>query len=177
MEFKSLLELFGGQVRISLDGKDSLLPSPWATDPVTIRRMLPLLEQMLTTTASDVLLGRININEASEPVLRTLPELSNSAARAIVQMQSEIRNSANASEFASVAWVLSRGLVSAAQLRAMGPYITTHGDVRSGVAVGQMSGHPSIAGIAFVLDCSGYRDRILELRDLPVMSRRSLGLP
>jgi hypothetical protein len=177
MEFKSLVELFGGQVRISLKGNDVLLQSPWAADPVTIRRMLPLLEQILTTTGSDVLPGRINVNEASEPVLRTLPELSESAARAIVQMQAEIRRNPASPEFSSVAWLLSRGLISTAQLRAIGPYVTTHGDVRSGVAVGQMNGHNTVAAIAFVLDCSGTERRLLDLRDLPVMSSTAILLP
>ena len=174
---KSPLDLFGGQVRVSLDGKDTLLQSPWAADPVTVRRLLPVLEQMVTTTASDVLPGRINVNEASEPVLRSLPELSESAARAIVRMQNEIHQNQDMTEFSSVAWLVSRGLVSMAQLRAMGGLITTHGDIRTGVAIGQTDGHAAIAAAAFMLDFSGTNRRILQLHDLPVMSHTALSLP
>jgi DNA uptake protein ComE-like DNA-binding protein len=177
MLLKSPLDLFGGQVRVSLDGKDTLLQSPWAADPVTVRRLLPVLEQMVTTTASDVLPGRINVSEASEPVLRSLPELSESAARAIVRMQNEIHQNQDMTEFSSVAWLVSRGLVSMAQLRAMGGLITTHGDVRTGVAIGQTDGHAAIAAAAFMLDCSGTNRRILQLHDLPVMSHTALSLP
>lgn len=177
MVLKSPLELFGGQVRVAVDGKDTLLQSPWAADPVTVRRLLPVLEQILTTTGGDVLPGRINVNEASEPVLRSLPELSETAARAIVRMQNEIRQNQNTTEFSSVAWLVSRGLVSMAELRAMGGLITTHGDVRTGVAIGQTHGHAAIAAATFMLDCSGTTRHIVQLHDLPVISRTAFSLP
>ncbi len=176
-QFKSLTDLFGGQVQISVDGKDALLQSPWSADPVTVRRMLPLFEQMLTTVAGDALSGRININEASEPVLRSIPGVTESVARSILRMQSEIRRTEAGDEFHSVAWLLSRGLVSMSELRSMGPYITVSGDIRGGIAVGQTSGHASVAAIRFMLDCSSPRRRILTLQDLPVMTHAACGLP
>lgn len=176
MRFQSLVDLFGGQVRVPVDGKDTLLKSPWAADPVTIRRVLPMLEQMLTTVDSDVLPGRISINDAAEVVLRTIPGITESAASAIVRMQSEIRQTESGSEFQSVAWLMSRGIVSAAELRAMGSSITTHGDVRSGIAIGQTAGSLSVAAAGFMLDCSGRNNRIVALHDLPVMAGESAGL-
>ncbi len=176
MEFRSLLDLFGGQVRISVDGKDSLLQSPWAADPVTIRRMLPQFERILTCTYADFLPGRININEASEVVLRTVPGISDSLARTIVRMQQEIQLAPGGDEFASIAWLASRGLVSAAELRSLGPYITTHGDVQSGIAVGQTGDDLPVAMVRFMIRCSGPQYRILSLQDLPVISRETAGL-
>ena len=175
--FKSLTELFGGQVRISLNGQDTLLQSPWPADPVTVRRMLPVFEQMLTTSGGDALSGRINVNEASEPVLRSIPGITESVARSILRMQGEIRRTEAGDEFHSVAWLLSRGLVSMSELRSLGPYVTVSGDIRSGIAVGQTNGHASVAAIRFMLDCSSPRRRILTLQDLPVMSHAACGLP
>ncbi len=177
MEFRSLLDLFGGQVRISVDGKDTLLQSPWAADPVTIRRMLPQFERILTCTYADFLPGRININEASEVVLRTVPGISDSLARTFARMQDEIRLTSGSDEFASIAWLASRGLVSAAELRSLGPYITTHGDVQSGIAVGQTGDDLPVAMVRFMIRCSGPQYRILSLQDLPVISRETAGLP
>lgn len=176
MEFGSLLELFGGQVRVSLNGKDALLQSPWPADPVTVRRMLPIFEQMLTTTDASVLSGRINVNEASMPVLKTIPGMTEAAATAIASIQNQIQRANDSDEFSSVAWLVSRGLVSMAELRAMGPYITTQGSVCSGISVGQTSGHAPLAAISFVVDCSRSERRILYLQDLPVMSPVALGL-
>lgn len=176
MEFKSLIDLFGGQVQMMVNGKDELLQSPWSSDPVTVRRMLPLLEHALTTTNRPTLSGRININEASEPVLRTIPGITDSKARAIVQLQAEIRRSSGRDEFQSVAWLLTRGLLTLPELRTAGPWITTHGDVISGVIVGQTQGHEAVAVSEFLLDCSGPERRILMLRDLPIQSASSIGL-
>ncbi len=176
-QFKSLIELFGGEVRIAIDGTDTLLQSPWSSDPVTVRRMLPLFEQMMTTVDNPSLQGRININEASEAVLRSIPGITESTARAIVGIQREIRTAASGNDYSSVAWLVSRGLVSPAELRTIGPYVTTHGDVRSGIAIGQTAGHTSVAATRFLLDCSGPNRRILSLQDLPVTTHATFGLP
>ncbi len=176
MEFRALLDLFGGQVRISINGKDTLLQSPWAGDPVIIRRMLPKFEGTLACTNAEFLPGRISINQAGEIVLRTIPGISDSLARTIVRTQDEIRLASSGDEFSSVAWLASRGLVSAAELRSLGPYITTHGDVQSGIAVGQTGDEPPVAMVRFMIRCSGPQFRILSLQDLPVVSRETAGL-
>jgi hypothetical protein len=67
--------------------------------------------------------------------------------------------------------------MSLPELREMGPYITTSGDVRSGVCLGQMQGDAAISVIRFRIDCSGFSRRILSLQDLPVMSSREAGIP
>lgn len=175
-EFRSLLDLFGGQVRISISGKDTLLQSPWAADPVIIRRMLPQFEGTLACTNAEFLPGRISINQAGEIVLRTIPGISDSLARTIVRTQDEIRLASSGDEFCSVAWLASRGLVSAAELRSLGPYITSHGDVQSGIAVGQTGDEPPVAMVRFMIRCSGPQFRILSLQDLPVVSRETAGL-
>lgn len=176
MTFKSPLDLFGGQVRISLDGKDTLLLSPWAADPVTMRRMLPTLERILTCTGAAFLPGRININESPEVVLRTVPGVSESLARTITRIQSEARLSQRSDEFSSTAWLVSRGLVSVAELRVMGSYITTRGDVRGGIAVGQTGDDVPVAMVRFMIRSSGPDYRVLSLQDMPIISYQAAGL-
>ena len=176
-EFKSLVDLFGGQIQIAINSVDTLLESPWSADPATARRMLPVFEQSLTTTDERVLFGRISINEAPESVLRSIPGMSESAARTIARIQPEIQSMNTSGEFRSVAWLVGRGILSLPELREMAPYITTGGDVRSGVCLGQMQGDAAISAIRFRMDCSGLSRRILSLQDLPVMSSREAGIP
>lgn len=176
-EFKSLVDLFGGQVQVAINGVDTLLESPWSADPATARRMLPVFEESLTTTDDMVLSGRISINEAPELVLRSIPGMSESAARTIARIQPEIQSMNTSGEFRSVAWLVGRGILSMPELREMAPYITTGGDVRSGVCLGQMQGDAAISAIRFRIDCSGLSRRILSLQDLPIMSCRESGIP
>ena len=176
-EFKSLVDLFGGQVQVAINGVDTLLESPWSSDPATARRMLPVFEQSLTMTDDMVLSGRISINEAPELVLRSIPGMSESAARTIARIQPQIESENTSGEFRSVAWLVGRGILSLPELREMAPYITTGGDVRSGVCLGQMQGDAAISAIRFRMDCSGLSRRILSLQDLPVMSSREAGIP
>ena len=175
-EFKSLADLFGGQVQVAINGVDTLLASPWTADPATTRRMLPLFERVLTTTDDMVLPGRVSINEASEPVLRSIPGMSESAARTIARVQPEIQLLNGSDEFRSVAWLVGRGILTLPELREMGPYITTGGDVRSGVCIGQIQGDAAVSALQFRVDCSGFSRRILSLQDLPVMSAREAGI-
>ena len=176
-EFKSALDLFGGQVQVAINGVDTLLESPWSADPATARRMLPVFERSLTTTDEMVFQGRISINEAPESVLRSIPGMSESAARTIARIQPQIQSLNGSDEFRSVAWLVGRGILSLPELREMGPFITTGGDIRSGVCLGQIQGDAAVSSLRFRVDCSGSSRRILWLQDMPVMSSREAGIP
>jgi hypothetical protein len=139
--------------------------------------MLPEFERLLTVSGTDFLLGRVNINQASYDVLRTIPGLSDSVAKAIGRVQSEIALSSRNDEFESVAWLVSRGLISPAELRSMGPYLTTHGHVQSGIAIGQTGTDHPLAMVEFTIRCSGQHSRLLNHRDLPITSAATIGIP
>ncbi len=177
MTFRSIVDLFGGQIQIMINGQDTLLKSPWPSDPATVQRMLPALEMALTTSSGPTHVGRINVNEASETVLRTIPGISHSAARAIARIQPEIQRSTQKDEFRSVAWLLTRGVLTMPDLRIAGAWLTTQGDVFSGFAVAQTHGQQAVSITEFTLDCSGPTRRITMLHDLEPQSARLLGLP
>jgi hypothetical protein len=137
--------------------------------------MLPEFEQTFTVTREQSLEGRININLASEPVLASLPGLSSAQTRAIRQMQPGSEGP-EPTGFGTVAWLLSRGVLSSGELRAVAPLITTGGSVFSGLAVAQLRGYPAAAALQFQCDCTGRRPRILWIRDLPVVAAEDIGL-
>ncbi|MEY3458269.1 MAG: putative type secretion system protein [Planctomycetota bacterium] len=174
--FRSHVDLFGGQVRVTIGGKDQLLESPWPSDASTMERMLPEFEQVFTLTPESVVEGRININLASEPVLASLPGLSESQARAIRVLQPDSRGLEQPG-FGTVAWLVSRGVLNAGELRAIAPQITIGGGVVGGLAVGQIEGFPAAAAVQFQCDFTGRAPRIIWMRDLPVMAAEDLGLP
>jgi len=174
-KFRSLVDLFGGEVRATVSGEDRLLRSPWPSDPATVSRMLPEFERAFALTADPVIRGRINVNCAAAEVLATIPGISESAARSIRSLQPRSLQGLTP-EDGSVAWLLNRGLVTMGEFRAIAPMITSGGDVFSGFAVGQIVGRPPLAVIRFVLDASRKSPQVQQLEELPVMSAEVLGL-
>lgn len=174
-EFRSIADLFGGQVRATVDGKDRVIQSPWAADAATIGRMWPELEEIFSISTDSAVYGRIDINSASEAVLASIPGVSESLARSIrgLQPKPEERRKKG---LQSVAWILSRGLVTTGEFRAMVPYMTVGGDVYSGIAIGQIQGERPVAAIRFSVDCTATVPRMLLFQDLPIFSAEQTGL-
>ena len=172
---KSLLHLFGGQVRISINNEDRILRSPWRADPVTISRLLPLAEQLLTTSNRTALEGRTNINQASEAVLNSIPGMTPSMARSIRRLQPTSGHSTDTS-WNSEAWLVARGIMPISRLRQIAPYITVGGDVQGGIALGWFGDAPPVAAIRFLLDCSGATRQVLVHRDLEILTHQRCGL-
>lgn len=108
--------------------------SPWPDSPEGYRQLLRLYD-LATTSPSPVFAGRININEASRPVLMTIPGMSYALADQIL-MQREPEIDPTLSDQRSILWPLLQGVVTRDQLQAMEKYITTRGSVYSGQAVG-----------------------------------------
>ncbi len=173
--FRSLLDLFGGTVRAMVEGKDRVLKSPWPADAATIERMLPRLQQVFRLHREISNPGRVNINTAAVPVLMTIPGITRAMAEAIHRGQPDQQGKV-AEDQQVVGWLLRRGIVTPAELRQMAPFITTGGDVYSGIAVGLIKGEPSAALIHFVVDVSRQTERIASFQDLPVASAERLRL-
>ncbi len=173
--FDSLLQLFGGEVRITIQNEDQFIDSPWASDPGSLARLLPLAEQILTTSDHTALEGRINVNQASEDVLSSIPGLSPSKARSIVRMQPR-KHYSTGTAYESVAWLAARGVMPVVELRRIAPFVTVSGDVQGGLALGWLQDAPPVAGIRFMIDASGPQRRVLLHRDLAVLTQQQSGV-
>lgn len=190
--FHSLIDLFGGQVRATINSQDRLLRSPWPTDPASLRRLLPELELIFCLSDHEFHYGRININQATFPVLMTVPGMSEPLARSILAVRPDsagrelprqavsaaAANAAidrsNRDEFRSIAWLATRGLVNVGLLRQLAPYMTVRGAVHSGIAEGTTAGDVPAALIDFQAVLHGDHHRYLRFQDLspmPAISR------
>ena len=112
--------------------------------------------------------------EAPFEVLMTIPGMTESVARGILNAQTErIRVSQNRRTSQprqrSIAELIERGLVDIAGLRQLAPFITDQGDVFRGVAIGQMTGEKRAVGIRFAIDGTYAQPRLMSLQDLPPM--------
>jgi len=115
------------------------VPSPLQSDSPDFMEMVDLLYSQTTTIPKEIIVGRININSASETVLRAIPEMSTETASQIVQQ----RDSLEESERGNTAWLLSHQVISVEQYRKWFPYMTTGGDVFTGeIVVFRKTGGP-----------------------------------
>lgn len=164
--FRSLVDLFGGHVRILINGRDTVINSPWPADPATLTRELPRLQERFALEDKPAM-GRININEADEAVLRAIPGVSESQARSIFHKQPKAED--RRPEYRSIAWLLTQGLLTPGEFREFAPWITTGGDVFSGLAVGRIAGQGSASVIQFRVDCTSATPALLFRRELPTL--------
>jgi type II secretory pathway component PulK len=175
---ESLVDLVGGAVRVDVDGVDTLLPSPWAGDAGSVAAALRELLPYLTTTSRTRWRGRINFFEAPYEVLMTVPEMTESFARAIVSVRprrfatSFSTNETTSPAAETSAWLMAQGILDLQRLRSIAPYVTPRGDVFRGFAVGHIDGVRGRSGIRFLIDATYEEPRIISLQDLPPMPLR-----
>jgi len=163
---ESLLSLAGGKIQIRIADEDRLLRSPWAADAGGIERLLVQLEPIATAVSGpgNRHEGRINIQFAPLPVLRTIPGMSESLARAILS-----RRRPQSRDQQTIAWLARESLVTPAELRRLAPYITVRGSVWSGIALGLREGRTAAAPTAFVVARRGPTTDLLQQTDLPMI--------
>lgn len=170
---RSLIDLFGASVRITINGVDSVLDSPWTGDPGSIQSELPNLIDRLTTTDSNTISGRINVNQARFEVLVGIPGITEELANSIVatQRSAQRNNSAKKNNGRhTVAWLLYEGLVDLKSLRRIAPYLTTHGDVYRIYSMGYFDRGAPTAFVEAIVDASEMSPRIISFRELPAVN-------
>ncbi len=117
----------------------SRVVSPLQSTSPEFLEIVELLFTQTTTILSEIITGRINIHQATEAVLNSLPEITAEIASQIIQE----RNSLNEVEKRSAAWLVSRQVVSVNLYRRWADDITTSGDVFTGeIVVFRKSGGP-----------------------------------
>lgn len=178
-QFTSLFELIGGEtnpVNTYSSGQKSFI-SPWTED--SIINEFPDLEQQLTINEDAYIEGRVNINQARPEVLLSVtsavPDLPETLASDIVATRPPVGMQGGSASIMirrqTAGWLLTEGLVDLQQLRDIGPYITTAGDVHRFQVIGHFGeGGPSTRMEAMV-DATEYPPRILYMRDLTTLGR------
>ncbi len=162
----SLQALTECKVQVAVDGQDRVLVSPFSADASTAATWVQRWEKW--TTLSDELtdISRININQASFETLMTIQGMTESIALAIVRTR-EARLEHHA-EFATVYWLVARGLLSSSELRKIAPECTTGGSVLTGIAVGQLDRSRTCSMIQFTVDTRFGPSRLIRRVDLPI---------
>lgn len=137
-EFSSLADLIGTSVQLPVAMGGHRVDSPLNVDSSDFTETMKQLEDRVTVSFEDTLIGRININAASEPVLLALTDDAQVVSQIVQQ-----RQLLDPSERESTAWLLTRQVVDLQAWRRIAPHITTRGSVHSGeIIVYRESGGP-----------------------------------
>jgi DNA uptake protein ComE-like DNA-binding protein len=170
VEIESLYELIDAEVEAEIDGEETTLTSPWTSDPGSLVESLPLLFGTLTTTPSQFIEGRININQARREVLLGIPGMEPDVADGIVASQligddgSPMTSQLEMRQTAG--WLLIQGMADVTMMRRLDPYVTGAGDVYRVQVLGHFDQGGPIVRVEAVIDRSEFPPRILGRRDL-----------
>lgn len=179
-QFSSLYDLIGGEtnpVATYSSGNKSFV-SPWSEDRVMTE--FPELEQYLTINDDSFIEGRVNINEARPEVLLSVTnaiptELPGTIVDDIIASRPEIGmqgGSANVmARRQTAAWLFAEGLIELQQLRELGPYITTGGDVYRFQVIGHFGNGGPMTRLEAMIDATEYPPRVVFVRDLTSLGR------
>lgn len=153
----------GQQGQQSNPGK--LLVSPWTDDSNSYRLKFAELLDVVTTDSGTLVEGRININQASLPVLLTIPGMTEMLADQILASRDPTSSSTGGEQRHPV-WLLADGIVTLEEYKPMAKHLTTGGDVFSGQIIGFFDAGTARSRGEVLLDRSGEKTRLLGWRDL-----------
>ncbi len=170
---RTLYDLFGVSVRMTIDGQDEVLESPWTDEPAVMQLALRRLEPWLTTTTNPWIEGVVSVNTASEIVLGMVPGCSPGLAKGIAARQSQIAQATPgeyAARWSDLTWLVREGLVTPRQLRELAPFFTTQGDVFAATATGSVEGMHRSIRLTALLDGSVRPVTVRHILDAPIKS-------
>jgi len=164
---ESLLDLIDAQVNTEAEPPNpaQTVESPWKDSPEIYRQAFAELLDQASVNPAERIAGRININQASLPVLLTLPGMTETLADQILsQRNPEIDPSTDDQRHPT--WLLAEGLIPLEEFKPMMPYLTTGGDVYSCQVIGYFESGTARARAELLLDRSGDETRLIGWQEL-----------
>jgi type II secretory pathway component PulK len=145
--------------------------SPLA-DKSKVRDLLPALLDQTTTVAQSDLPGRININTASDTVLRCLPGLSDQDIQMVIDRRPPT-NSLDAPDaiYQTPAWLYTEAGLQPQTIQTLERYITTRSQVYRVQSIGYFENGGPMVRVEAVIDTNQGKPRILYYRDLTQLGR------
>jgi len=178
-KFSSVLDLIDAQVDVTFvgDQKATTLdsPFPYVPDmPSTMNVFLPTLMDNLTTNPAPFIPGRININQAPRAVLTgvvaCVPTLDSGVVDKIVSQRNPDPTNAPP-ERRQETWLLTEGIVTLDEMKALLPFVTCGGSVYRAQVIGYFDqGGPAVR-IEAVIDATSQPPKVVFWRDLSHLGR------
>jgi DNA uptake protein ComE-like DNA-binding protein len=167
-----VLDLIGAKTRVTIEGQEEpvIIESPFSDEIGMMSSYLPQLMDNCTINPDPVIPGRVNINRAPRAVLMAIPGMTENIADLIIS-QRDLENSEYDVELQHETWLLSRGIVTLEEMRAMMPYVTGGGDVYRAQIVGYFDEGEIAARCEVIIDATSAAPRVLFWRDISHLGR------
>jgi DNA uptake protein ComE-like DNA-binding protein len=177
----TVLDLIGAKVEVQVEGSQqpAVLDSPFPDVPGLAIEPVTALCENVTAQPSELIPGRININEAPRVILEGIPGMSGEAVDQILGVREPDAVEADPRRRNEV-WLWSEGIISLEEMKAMAPYITGGGSVYRAQAIGYFDEGGPAARIEVVLDATTSPARVVSWNDIshlgPGYPKEMLGI-
>lgn len=171
-QLASPLDLVGAKVQITFSGDNSAttLDSPFASTPSAMAGYIPNLLNYLTIVPAATAPGRININQASRPVLLMIPNIDAQTVDRILSTRPADPSQANVSQQYPT-WLYEENLVDLNMMKQIMPYVTASGRVYRAQVVGFFDRPGPVCRIEAVVDATTPIPRLVFWRELTHLGR------
>lgn len=163
-----ILDLVGATVTVGDGDQARTYESPFADDPISMALYMPVIMDALSTQGSDVMPGRINLNECPAELLYGNPLLTEEQVELILESRTTDSDDLNR-RFET--WPLVEGILTLDEMRTVMPLVTCGGDIYRAQIVGyyESSGVSSRAEV--ILDATTINPKVVTFRDLSHLGR------
>ncbi|MBW3597194.1 MAG: general secretion pathway protein GspK [Planctomycetes bacterium] len=160
----------GGRGGNDDDDDATIYESPFPEDPVAMAAYLPILLDNVSVNASAWIPGRINVNQAPRTLLLGVPGLSEEIVDTIIaERQMEDPGEDPNRRFET--WLLTSGIVTLGEMKALSAILTAGGDVYRAQVVGYYEDGAAAARSEVIIDATQSTPRILFWRDITHLGR------
>ncbi len=167
-----VLDLVNQKVRVLFEGDErpTVLAPAFPDGPLIMSTYLPKLMEHLTVNPNPTIPGRVNINEAPRAVLMALPGITDDLVEAIISARADDPDEESVAR-QDETWLLTSGLVTLDEMKALMPYVTTRGDVYRAQVVGYFDrGGPAVR-LEVIIDATTALPGIVMWRDISHLGR------
>ena len=166
-----LLDLSGAKIQVTFTGSSSptVIDSPFSKEIGAMGLYLPVLMDKVTINEAKTIPGRININQASETILKGIPGMTpDMVSEVLSRREYEPDEKLN---HRHETWIMAEAIVTLAEMRALMPYICGGGDVYRAQVVGYFQGGQAASRAEVIFDASTTTPRVLFWRDTSHLGR------
>ncbi len=162
-------DLIGATISVPAKEAAVLVKSPLVDNREAMRQYLPRFLDRLTVTDVQIIVGRVNVNEAPSEVLAGIPGLETDQVDGILSKRQPTAAGDPLARHA--AWLVLDDILDLKSMRSLWPYVTGGGDVYRAQIVGSLDESQWMERVEIIASATRRPSRLLSWKDL-----RPLGI-